>query len=168
MRVSTKRAGHRARGDEGAALVEFAFVAILLFGLVFGIIHYGLILNFKQDVTRAAAEGARAGAVAFPVTSALTDAQAATEDAVEAFGGGWSGTGCSRAGVTCDIQLEDCDGITDGCVRVTIAYDYDGDGDCGDHDPAVAGEPLFGEIPIVSGLTAPDCVQATSVARTNA
>ena len=172
MRVSTERAGRRARGEEGAALVEFAFVSILLFGLVFGIIHYGLILNFKQDVTRAAAEGARAGAVALPATESLADAQAATEEAVEAFGGGWSGQGCSRTGTSCDIDVGDCDPVNDPggdqCVTVTIAYDYDGDGDCGDHDPVSPGGPLYGEIPIVSGLSSPDCVQATSVARTNA
>ena len=59
----------RCRGDEGAALVEFALISILLLTLLFGIINFGLILSFRQDVTRAAAEGARGGAVAVPLAS---------------------------------------------------------------------------------------------------
>ena len=76
----------RAQGDHGAALVEFALVSVLLLSIVFGIIHYGLILSFKQDVTRAAAEGARAGAVTFPAaqTDVETAAQGALNDAVNA------------------------------------------------------------------------------------
>lgn len=151
----------RARGDRGAALVEFSFVAVLLLSLVFGIIHYGLILSFKQDMTRAAAEGARAGAVAFPATDAQADAQAAVDEAVKAFGGtNWSSNGCSRTGMSCVIlPPADCDPVNDPggaqCITVTLTYDYDT-------------YPLFGEIPLIGGLTKPEKITATSVARTNA
>ena len=160
MRVSRNRGAHpRAGGDEGAALVEFALVSILLFSLVFGIIHYGLILSFKQDMTRAAAEGARAGAVAFPATNAEPDAEAALDEAIQEFGGNWVGTGCEvnpRAGMSCNAVVDPCDPQVPGdlCVFVTMSYDYDG-------------FPLFGEMPLIGGLTEPDTISARSVARTN-
>ena len=162
----------RAHGDQGAALVEFAFVSVLLFSIVFGIIHYGLILSFKQDVTRAAAEGARAGAVAFPADPADVEAaaQSALDDAVESFGGStWSSQGCGRDGMTCIVRADACTNGPGQCVYVELYYDYNGDGDCGGgaKDPANPGTQLFGEIPVIGGLTAPDCISATSVAKTN-
>ena len=161
----------RARGDRGVALVEFSFVMVLLLSIVFGIIHYGLILSFKQDVTRAAAEGAREGAVVFPATNTdvVTASQAALDDAVEAFGGGWSTTGCGRDGMKCIVTEGPCTKGSGKCVVVELYYDYDGDGDCGGpgKDPDNPGTPLFGEIPLIGGLTAPDCISAKSVAKTN-
>ena len=53
-----------ARRDDGAAMVEFAFVGLLFVLFLTGIISFGLILSFKQNLTQAAAEGARAGATA--------------------------------------------------------------------------------------------------------
>src|SRR5688500_6301269 len=111
MGLSTERGG-RARGDGGAALVEFALMAVLLFTLIFGIISFGLLLSFKQDMTRAAAEGARAGAVAVAVPpqtraqAAQAAAETATREAVEEFGGSFdNGVGCSHAGMTCTFGL---------------------------------------------------------------
>jgi len=158
MGCSTERNEPRARGDRGAALVEFAFVMVLLFTLLFGIISFGLILSFKQDMTRAASEGARAGAVAFPATSARTNALASLDDSISNFGGSsWSGHGCQtnpRTGMACDAVVAPC--INDpsvDCVTVTMVYDYDA-------------HPLFGDIPLVS-LFMPDQVKASAVARTN-
>jgi Flp pilus assembly protein TadG len=157
MTHRTERARpRRGKGDDGAALVEFAFVMVLLFTLVFGIISFGLILSFRQDVTRAAAEGARAGAVALPNSTAQSKAQLALEEAVESFGGSeWSGNGCSRAGVTeCAAVVAPCDNEPAvECVTVRFTYDYDA-------------FPLYGEIPLVSGFF-PDEISAESVARIN-
>lgn len=155
-RTTGRGRARRARGDDGAALVEFALVMVLLFTLVFGIISFGLILSFKQDMTRAAAEGARAGAVAYPSSDAQTKAQLALEDAVRSFGGpNWQSNGCSRTGVTaCTAVVAECDnepGVD--CVTVTITYDYDA-------------HPLYGEIPLISGFF-PDEISAESVARIN-
>jgi len=171
MGLSTGGNGRRAHGDKGAALVEFAFVSVLLLSIVFGIIHYGLILSFKQDVTRAAAEGARAGAVAFPATNpdVVTAAKDAVDEAVEAFGADWSSQGCNRDGMKCIVSEGLCTNGSGKCVTVELYYDYDGDGDCGGgaKDPVKKGAPLFGVIPVIGGLTQPDCVSAKSVARTN-
>lgn len=42
-------------------MVEFAFVGVLLVVLLFGIINMGVLLSFKQNLTQAASESARAG-----------------------------------------------------------------------------------------------------------
>jgi hypothetical protein len=52
----------RARGDEGAVLVEFALVAPLLILLVFGLIDYGRLLNEQNLLVRAGQSAARTGA----------------------------------------------------------------------------------------------------------
>ena len=178
MTGSTERVGRRAQGDDGAALVEFALVAVLLFSLIFGIIHYGLILSFKQDVTRAAAEGARAGAVAFPAANAELDAETAVDEAVKAFGGDrWAADGCNREGMTCEVEppAPCLNAPAFECVTVRLYYNYDGEPDSANPlDPDYCGVPssfdqkLYGEIPLIGGLSEPDCIRATSVARTNA
>src|SRR5436305_1660402 len=61
---SSHTAPRRARGQRGAAVVEFAIASSVLLVLLFGIISYGYVLSFKQGLTQAAAEGARAAAVA--------------------------------------------------------------------------------------------------------
>ena len=49
----------RLRGDDGAALVEFAFVLPILVMLIFGMFSGGLLYNQKQQLTYATREGAR-------------------------------------------------------------------------------------------------------------
>ncbi len=51
------------RDDRGAAMVEFAIIAPLLFLLVFGVIDFGRVFFLYNNLTNAAREGARAGAV---------------------------------------------------------------------------------------------------------
>lgn len=150
---------HR-RGDRGAAMVEFAMVSVLLVLLVLGIISYGLLLSFKQDMTRAAAEGARAGAVAPTAAAALTEADAATDEAVRGFD-----KECNPAeGLACNVNLHACGtpvprgtptnpASTGDCITVELIYDY-------------ADHPLLPDIPLLSGLM-PDTIRDTSVARVN-
>ena len=174
MTLSTRgaRPAARCRRDDGAAIVEFAFVAVLLLTLVFGIINFGLVLSFKQDVTRAAAEGARAGAVAFPAANAFTDAEDATIEAVGGANrdcddngdGSIDAPGADTDGMVCNVNLHDCtipvaDGTptnpasTGDCVTVELVYDYD------DH-------PLLAKLPMIEPFL-PDEIRGRSVARTN-
>lgn len=53
----------RRRDDSGAAAVEFAIIATLLFLLLFGILQYGLYFWAYQSGAHAAREGARRSAV---------------------------------------------------------------------------------------------------------
>lgn len=167
MKRATQQA-RRCRGDGGAALVEFAFLAVLLCLLLFGIINFGLILSFKQDMTRAAAEGARAGAVVYrpndddaeraAATYAAT--RQATEQAVDGFN-----QECDVDGLACHINLHSCatdvapgtpdnPSSTGDCVTVELVYDYDQ-------------HPLLPEIPLLSAVL-PDTIRDRSVARLNA
>ena len=54
------REGRRRRTESGAAAVEFALVLPLLVVLVLGIISYGVMLSFRQTLSQATTEGARA------------------------------------------------------------------------------------------------------------
>jgi Flp pilus assembly protein TadG len=51
------------RGQRGTAVVEFALVAPLLFLLLFGIIEFGRVLNYYNDLTQLSGQGARAAVV---------------------------------------------------------------------------------------------------------
>jgi Flp pilus assembly protein TadG len=148
----------RSSGEDGAALVEFALVSVLLVVLLFGIINFGLLLSFKQDMTRAAAEGARAGAVA-PTGVVIADAQGATQEAVKAFSDRFAANHCTTQGMTCTYTLGPC--VTPApsgppaqqCVTVELTYDYE-------HHPFLPRLPLLAEI-------LPKTVNAKSIARVN-
>lgn len=139
-------------------MLEFTLVAVLLLTVVFGIINFGLILSFKQDLTRAAAEGARAAAVAYPASGAVAAGTAATEEAVQSFN-----KSCSGGGLTCLVRQHDCtDPVPDtngddpaipNCVQVDLIYDY-------------ANYPLLVAVPLIKPFL-PSEIRATSDARLN-
>lgn len=61
-----RRAGTtRGRRDDGAAMVEFAFIGVLLFFLLFGIINFGVLLSVRNSITQSANEGARSAVGVF-------------------------------------------------------------------------------------------------------
>jgi len=64
-RLPRPRARFRAlrREQRGTAVVEFALVAPILFLLVFGILDFGRALNYYNQLTQLAGQGARAAAV---------------------------------------------------------------------------------------------------------
>ena len=51
------------KDQNGATVVEFAIIVIVLLIFIFGIIEFGLLLFNKQVITNASREGARAGIV---------------------------------------------------------------------------------------------------------
>lgn len=64
MRVTADRTnGPRGAGERGAALVEFAISALLLFSILFGIIEFGWAFSQTLDVRHGAREGSRLVAV---------------------------------------------------------------------------------------------------------
>jgi Flp pilus assembly protein TadG len=67
----------RVRGEDGAAAVEFAIVAVLFFTLVFGIIDFGFAFHSWNNTANAAREGARRGAVDSSVANIQARAKAA-------------------------------------------------------------------------------------------
>jgi Flp pilus assembly protein TadG len=56
----------KLKNNDGAGLVEFALIALLLFTVLFGIIETGFLLYNQQIITNAGREGARFGIVARP------------------------------------------------------------------------------------------------------
>ena len=55
-------AERRLRDEDGAAVVDFVLVSMLLVPLVLGLIQVGLVLHVRNTLTAAATEGARYGA----------------------------------------------------------------------------------------------------------
>jgi Flp pilus assembly protein TadG len=149
------RPHRRGRGDKGAAMVEFAFVSILLFTLVFGIINFGMLMSFRGSMQQAASEGARAAAVAprAILTSATgqRDNTVAVARATVARDLGLKGYGktCGTGGTTCTTTVFDCASTTGAdtvalpdCITVKVVYDN-------------RANPYPTNLPIVSKLTPP-------------
>ncbi|GAA4695496.1 TadE family protein [Nocardioides nanhaiensis] len=87
----------RRRVERGAAAVEFALVAPLLLVIVFAIISYGVMFSFRQGLSQAAAEGARAAALA-PATPTSTTFGAAAKARTAVAAALGSGYSCSTTG----------------------------------------------------------------------
>lgn len=143
------------RDRRGAAAVEFALIMPILLLLVFGIISYGYMLSFRQAISQAAAEGARAAAVAQRDADQQPDALAAMNEALESYGVTCAGGVLSRDGGgvgTCAVSIATCAGEAASvrCVTVTIDYNY-------------ADNPLL-PVPGV-GIVLPDNLRYSAVAR---
>ena len=67
-----RRSGRKGLGERGQSLVEFSFVALLFFFLVFGVIDFGIGIHSWITVTNASREGARVAAV-HAASSGATD-----------------------------------------------------------------------------------------------
>jgi len=114
----SRRARTRAcarRDEEGAAALEFALVLPLLLLIVFAIISYGYMFSVRQALTQAAAEGARAAAVA--PSNQSTAATSAVNNALS----GYSMT-CGSGGLTCTPVQAACGSAT--CMSVTVSFAY--------------------------------------------
>lgn len=125
------RARARARdgAERGAAALEFALIMPLLLVLVFGIISYGYMLSFRQAISQAAAEGARAAAVAQRDADQVPDAVAAMNEALESYDVACADGTLTRDGAnvgSCDVAVATCAGEAASvqCVTVTINYAY--------------------------------------------
>jgi Flp pilus assembly protein TadG len=133
----------RRRHDQrGAALVEFAIASVVLLVLLFGIISYGYVLSFKQGLTQAAAEGARAGAVGGDVAAAVTRSVGAFDRT------------CNTGGLTCKSDTAAWPPVpyacgTRSCITVEVSYDW-------------KNYPLLPRFPGL-GLLLPDTLKSKSV-----
>lgn len=156
--VPGKLPGKRSsrRDQSGAATVEAALIlCFLVIPIVFGILSYGYMLTFRQSLSQAATEAARAAAVK-TVSGSTVERQAAQTTAAkgavkEAVGTFQSGMECGQANLTCDVTFVPCPDVsTAGCVQVKVSYPYR------DHSllPSVPG----------LGFTLPESVGYTAVA----
>lgn len=120
----------RPRDEGGAAAVEAALVlCFVVLPVVFGILSYGYMLTFRQSLSQAATEAARAAAVkAVDGDSAMRQAAqtvaaiAAVDKAVGTFS---STMRCGVSNLTCDVMFEPCPDVSpSGCVKVAVSYPY--------------------------------------------
>ncbi len=135
----------RGRGDGAAAVVEMAFVITILSVLLFGIIEFGYVMNFRQSLSQAAAEGARAGAVAQSGATVASAATAATSASIQQA----TGKTCGSAGMTCTSTYD----AAAKTITVTVTYDY-------------SGHPLMPNIPVVSAFL-PGTITTSYTAKAN-
>jgi Flp pilus assembly protein TadG len=147
--LNTRSRQRRRRDQRGAVLVEFSIASVVLLMLLFGIVSYGYVLSFKQGLTQAAAEGARAAAV---VSNASAPGIAATSvgTALNAF----SKT-CSSPGMSCTyLTTTAATGCpVNTCIRVQVSYDY-------------KNYPLMPKFPGL-GLLLPDTIKSASIVQTS-
>jgi Flp pilus assembly protein TadG len=130
--LSSRSRATRAQGhhEGGAAAVEAALVlSFVVLPIVFGILSYAYMLSFRQSLSQAATEAARAAAV--KTVSGTTDERraaqtAAAEGAVaEAVGTFDSTMSCGAGNLVCDVTFVSCPEVSSaGCVKVAVTYPY--------------------------------------------
>jgi len=123
----------RGRDERGASAVEFALLLIPLLWIVFGIISFGFMLTFRQTLSQAATEGARAAAVELDDANRSPEGLAAINDAMQAVG-----KTCGSGGLTCTVSPPAACG-TSRCVTVTVTYAYQA-------NPMIPSPPLVNEV----------------------
>lgn len=148
-------------------MVEFAFIGVLAILLLLGIVMMGYLLSFKQNITQAAAEGARS--VVGVVNEADPDEPderdpiiLSTLDSVVAS---YTDSGCDSSGIECQWKIHACTDPTDDfdaladtrpgsdeCITVRVRYDNTGP------------TRIFPPIPLISSLE-PDTIASQSTAR---
>ena len=146
----------RRRDDVGASAVEFALLVVPLTLLVFGIIAFGVMLSFRQTLSQAATEGARAAAVQIDETKRQGDAEAAVAEAMGAVIFGDGNMTCGSDGLTCTAGPytpeagETACAAGAECYEVTVSFPYREEG------------PV--QIPLVNGLM-PQTLEYSAVVR---
>ena len=131
-------ARRRVQQERGAAFVEFVLVVPFFLMMIFLIVSFGVMLSFRQTMSQAATEGARAAAVA---PSNLTYTQRRDRAIVainEAFQGQIGGAVSCGATLVCTIpSVPVTCGDVKKCISVNVTYAYRA-------NPRVATPPFFG------------------------
>jgi Flp pilus assembly protein TadG len=116
------KSGH---GERGAVLVEFALVVTFLCLVVFGVITFGILLGYRQNLTQAATEAARAASVQQDRSDQVTAALSAATSALDELDHRCGST--PQDGITCTVSsVFACPDDTDlACRTVTVTLDND-------------------------------------------
>jgi Flp pilus assembly protein TadG len=137
------------RRQDGASAVEFAIIAPVVLLLVYGIIAYAYMLSFRQSLSQASSEGARAAAGAPSTALAQSAALAAVNDALDSVD-----MSCSSSHVTCTIGTPTActNSTTHDCISVEVSYPY-------------RSHPLLPTVGL--GFVMPQTISYTSVSQVN-
>ena len=147
-------------------MVEFAFVGVLVTMLLLGVVILGFLLSFKQNITQAAAEGARAVVGIQDIPSTPDDERDALVDStLNSVVASYTDTGCSSSGIQCHWKIHSCADDTsnfavladsrpgtDECITVRVEFANSGD------------TRIFPRIPLISGIE-PETIASQSTAR---
>jgi Flp pilus assembly protein TadG len=119
--MKTNKMSKTIKCRKGAAAVEFAIIAPLLFTIIFGIIEFGLLFFDKQVITNASREGARYGILWSPTRPTDVEITARvltyTANHLVTFGAPTTPTvAISRTGVW--------PGTSGDALSVTVTYPY--------------------------------------------
>lgn len=150
----TTRPGRAPRRDErGAAMVEMALALPVLLLLLFGIISYGILLSYKQQLTQVAAEAARLGAVAGSGPAAELAAESSfTSNGDRVLDRVCDAGDANDDGLSCSAVVQPCAGTAGGsCLVVEVRFDN-------------VSHPLVPPLPFVSSVL-PRTIRSTSSAR---
>ena len=123
----SQRLRQRQRDEDGAELVEFAIVVVVLITLLYGVISYALVFLTQTAAAQAANDASRAAE-----TAATATAQSTVNNDL-----GWlrkPSTTCSASAPTSSTPVECATSYPTGstcgstaCLSITVAYDYAGD-----------------------------------------
>jgi Flp pilus assembly protein TadG len=150
---SARGTAKRGRSDEGAAVLEFSIVMVLLFTLVFGVITFGMLLSFRQNMVQSAAEAARAGAIA-PSGTSITKADLAAQQSVSAFDQVCTAQSSGLALECWADPIVACPGNAAAtCITYNLKFNY-------------ADNPFLPTLPFMGALL-PDTIEVSSTAQVN-
>lgn len=122
--------GLGTRPERGAAAVETALcLCFVVLPVVFGTISYAYMLSFRQTLSQAATEGARAAAVRVVLGTVAEKQIARTATAraavAQAMHTGPRAMSCGAEHLECAVEFPACPDVAAGdCVKVTVAYPY--------------------------------------------
>lgn len=126
--------------EDGAALVEFALVVVLLLTMTVGVLTYGVVLWLQQSLTHTASAAARS-AIVVPESEIPARVAGIADEQLA-----WMGAAAGHVQVQPTLVGPCPEGLGTRCVTVDIRYPW------GDR-------PL---IPSFLGLPTPDVVGATA------
>ena len=153
--------------DRGAAMVEFAFVGVIVILLLLGVVIMGFLLSFKQNITQAAAEGARAvvGIADDPTTPGVDERDTLVDSTLDTVVAEYTDSGCGSSGMSCQWKIHSC--TADTSDFAALPDDRPGNNECITVRVEFANSGssrIFPQIPLISNIE-PDTIASQSTAR---
>ncbi|NIJ43226.1 Flp pilus assembly protein TadG [Parvibaculum indicum] len=105
------------RNESGSVAIEFAFVSVVFFAILFGIITFGFMFGTRIALSYAVAEGGRAAMAGLNTSERQTLATTAINDALNAYS---PLVDPGKATITFDTS-----GTNDSIMKIAIAYSDD-------------------------------------------
>ena len=115
---------HLKRGESGVAAVEFALILPLLMLILFGILHYGILLYDQAVITNAAREGARWGAINTTTAISCSGTATGTADPCQVANSYTAANLISFGSTVTSTTTASGSGTSGTTVTVTVTYPF--------------------------------------------